>query len=501
MLATLLILALGAGAWFAWSRWQAPGGAAASKPDAAQRGGQRPPRRPTPVQVGAVTRGDVRVYFASLGTVTPSSSVVVRTRVDGRLDRLAFKEGQVVRAGQLLAELDPKPLQVELAQAEGQLAKDQAQLLNARRDLARYQDLLAKDSISRQQVDTSDALVKQYEAVVRTDQAQVDSAKLQLSYTRVVAPVSGLLGLRQVDAGNMVHTSDSAGIVLINQVQPINVSFTLPESQLPTVLQAKDKGESLRVEAWDREQKHMLARGRVAALDNQIDLSTGTVKLKAVFSNEDGSLFPNQFVNVRLLADTHRDVVIAPAAAIQRGRAGSFVYVVKADNSVTQRVVKTGVVDGTGIEIIDGLRGDEAVVTDGIDQLREGAKVEVANPAALLKEKPRGAGRRNAGRRDDAASGPAAAGEAESRPRAPRREGAEAAPAGLSAAAPGPGRGPGDERRANAGARPDWANLSEAQRAEWRARREAMGLGPQSGPRGEGGNAERPRRRPDAAAD
>lgn len=378
----------------------------AAKPATNSRFG--PKRAAIPVQVGAVREGQLHVYYGSLGTVTAASSVIVRTRIDGQLMRLGFKEGDTVKAGQLLAEIDPRTYQVQLAQAQGQMAKDQAQLQNARADLARYQGLLAEDSIARQQVDTQQALVRQYEGTLKVDQAQIDSAKLQLTYTRIVAPVGGRLGLRQVDVGNMVHSSDANGIVTINQVQPITVVFTLPEAQLPTVLTAQHDKQKLSVEAWDREQKNLLAKGSVAAVDNQIDTTTGTVKLKAIFANDEGQLFPNQFVNVRLLAQTLTDATIAPAAAVQRGRDGPFVYVVKSDNSVTQRQVKLGAVDGLDMQVLTGLQPGDTVVTDGIDQLREGTKVEIANPAALLKEKPKGKGksRNGRGRPGEGQSGP-----------------------------------------------------------------------------------------------
>ncbi|MDB5801528.1 MAG: multidrug transporter subunit MdtA [Rhodocyclales bacterium] len=424
------------------------------------------------MQVGNVRQGELRIYFASLGTVTPANSVIVHARLDGQLNRLDFKEGQMVRAGQLLAEIDRAPLLVEVAQAEGQLARDQAQLQNARRDLARYQTLLAQDSISRQQVDTAEAQVRQYEGVIKSDQAQVDSTKLQLSYTRIVAPVSGRLGLRQVDAGNMIHTSDANGIVSINQVQPISVVFTLPESQLPAVLGPLHDNRTLRAEAWDRGQKQMLADGRVVSLDNQIDLTTGTVKLKASFANEDGTLFPNQFVNVRVLAETRPNAIIAPSAAIQRGRTGTFVYLVKADNSVTQRPVTTGATEGSGTEITQGLQAGDIVVIDGVDQLREGAKVEVANAASLLKERPRGAGRGGRGRRGGDASAPLA--ESQSGPQGDRPRGPGKRPdAGSTDSAPAGDRAQWQQRRQNAdgmrqggqsvpqaerGPRPDWAN-------------------------------------------
>ncbi len=418
----LLIVALGLAIW-AWSHWHSPaaagdangtgaanGGAGAN--GASRRGGGRPPGQAIPVQVGTVRQGPLNIYLASLGTVTPTSSVIVHARVDGQLNRVDFKEGQMVRAGQLLAEIDRAPFVVQVEQAEGQLAKDEALLQNARHDLTRYQTLLAQDSISHQQVDTADALVRQDEGVIKSDQAQVDSAKLQLSYARVTAPVGGRLGLRQVDAGNMIHAADANGIVIINQVQPISVVFTLPESQLPSVLGPMHDNQPLRTEAWDREQKNMLGAGRVASLDNQIDLTTGTVKLKATFANEDGTLFPNQFVNVRLLAETRQNAIIAPSAAIQLGRGGAFVYVVKADNSVTQRNVKTGATEGPGIEVTSGLQPGDVVVIEGVDQQREGAKVTVANAANLLKEKPRGAGRGGRGRRGGGdASAPVAEGQ------------------------------------------------------------------------------------------
>ena len=409
----LLILAAGGGAWAWWhARQAAPAGSgdtASTQGPRGRNGNARAPARPVPVQVAAIRRGELHEYLNSLGTVTAASSVIVHARVDGLLQRLNFKEGQMVKAGQVLAEIDPAPFQASLAQVEGQLAKDQALLANARRDLQRYKTLLAQDSTSQQQVDTTESLVRQYEGTVKADQGQVDSARLQLGYTRVVEPVSGRLGLRAVDAGNMVNTSDTSGIVTINQVQPINVVFTLTEIQLPMVLGALREGKSLPVEAWDRDQKQQLAGGRVDSMDNQIDQTTGTVKLRAVFANEDGSLFPNQFVNVRLLAKTHPDAVIAPSAALQRGRNGTFVYVVGAENRVRQTLVKTGAVDGLNIEITEGLKGGETVVIDGIDQLREGAEIEVANPAALLKEKPRGAGRNG---RHPGASGPAREGSA-----------------------------------------------------------------------------------------
>lgn len=403
----LLILALVGGIW-ARMRTHADGAETRTVSGSAQgpRGSRnsRSPSQPVPVQVASIRRGELHEYLNSLGTVTAANSVIVHSRVDGLLLGLNFKEGQTVKAGQVLAEIDPAPFQASLAQVEGQLMRDQALLANARRDLQRYRTLLAQDSTSQQQVDTTESLVRQYEGTVRADQGQVTNARLQLGYTRVVAPVSGRLGLRAVDAGNMIQSSDTAGIVTINQVQPINVLFTLTEAQLPMVLPALRNRQKLRVAAWDRDQKQALAKGHVDSLDNQIDTTTGTVKLRATFGNEDGSLFPNQFVNIRLLAKSHEDAVIAPSAALQRGRNGTFVYVVGSDMHVHQTAVKTGAVDGLDIQVTEGLKGGETVVIDGIDQLREGTQIEIANPAALLKEKPRGSGRNG---RHAGASGPA----------------------------------------------------------------------------------------------
>lgn len=409
----LLVLAAAGGGW-AWWHSRTTGNAAEADARPAQGGARgnrngRAPSQPVPVQVAAIQRGELSEYLNSLGTVTAANSVIVHSRVDGLLLRLNFREGQTVKAGQVLAEIDPAPFQASLTQEEGQLLKDQALLANARRDLQRYKTLLAQDSTSQQQVDTTEALVKQYEGTVKADQGLVDSARLQVGYTRVLAPVGGRLGLRAVDAGNMIHTTDTSGIVTINQIQPINVLFTLTEAQLPMVLDSLRGDKHLTVEAWNRDQKQALASGHVDSLDNQIDTTTGTVKLRATFANEDGSLFPNQFVNIRLLAKIHPDAVIAPSAALQRGRNGTFVYVVGPDKHVHQTPVKTGAVDGLNIEITDGLRGGETVVIDGIDQLREGAQIEIANPAALLKEKPRNAGRNG---RHPGASGPAHAGTA-----------------------------------------------------------------------------------------
>jgi multidrug efflux system membrane fusion protein len=311
--------------------------------------------------------------------------VTVRPRVDGMLLRVDFAEGQLVKEGAALAQIDPAPFQVQLSQAEGQLARDAAQLNNARLDLERYRTLLAQDSIATQQVDQQAAMVKQLEGTVKVDQAQVDNAKLQLSYTRISAPIPGRLGLRVVDAGNTVRGSDTTGVAVITQVDPISMLFTIPQDGLPRVLARLRVGDKPAVEAWDRDNKVRLATGLLISTDNQIDVATGTVRLKAQFGNSEGRLFPNQFVNVRMVIDVRKGVVVVPTAAVQRGNQGSVVYVVDADNTVAIRPVTTGPTEGQVTAIESGLQAGERVIVDGVDRIREGAKVEVTEPGAGLR--------------------------------------------------------------------------------------------------------------------
>jgi multidrug efflux system membrane fusion protein len=336
--------------------------------------------RGVPVVAAPARTGDMGVYLTGLGTATALNTVTVRSRVDGQLVNVAFREGQIVAQGDVLAQLDPRPFQVQLTQAEGQAAKDEATLKNTQLDMKRFQDLFARQLIPSQQLDTQQAMINQFEGTLKTDQGQIDSAKLNLVYTRITAPIGGRVGLRLVDPGNIVHATDQTGLVVITQLDPIAVLFTIPEDSLPPVLQHM-RGSRLAVDAFDRDMKTKLATGSLLTIDNQIDQTTGTVKLKAVFPNKDHILFPNQFVNARLLVDTIHDAIIVPSAAIQRSPTSTFVYVVKPDQTVETREVAVRLAVGDDTAIFKGVATGEVVVVDGVDKLQPGTKVAVQQPA------------------------------------------------------------------------------------------------------------------------
>ncbi len=388
------VLVAGGGTWWWLHRTPAaPGttevtGKGGNPGDAAGKSGKggKAGKGGTPsVVVARVKRRDFLVWQDSLGTITPLANVTVRTRVDGELLKLHVKEGQSVRKDAPLADIDPRAFQVALDQAQATLGRDVALLDNARIDLQRYQDLAKLDAIPHQQLDTQLSLVHQEEATVRNDQAAVDNARLNLSYCHITAPINGQVGLRLVDPGNMVHAADANGLITVAQMQPISVLFSLPQDLLPTLRQRLASHEKVRVEAYDRTGEQRLAGGVLASSDNQIDPTTGTLKLRARFPNDDAALYPNQFVNVRILMDVRKDVPVMPASAIQRGAQGPYVYVLKADRTVAVQMIRPGPADKAEISIESGLNGDEQVVIDGADKLRDGIEVSLA-------DRPRGKG-------------------------------------------------------------------------------------------------------------
>ena len=344
------------------------------------------PGGPMAVATATATVGDLAVKLPALGTVTPLATVTVKTQISGQLQHIAFTEWQLVRQGDFLAQIDPRPYQAALAQSQGNLQRDQSLLTNARLDLKRYQGLAADNTIARQQLDTQQSLVTQYEATVATDTAQLNLAKLNLQYTHIVSPVAGRVGLRQVDQGNYVTPGDANGIVVVTQLQPVSVLFPLPEDNLPAIQKRLHAGATLAVEAYDRADTVKLADGKLQSVDNQIDTATGTVRMRALFDNQDGALFANQFVNVRLLQETLTDQVIIPVAAVQHGAPNSsnstFVYLVGTDHTVAVRPVVLGAADGERVAVNNGLQAGDVVVTEGGDRLRDGATVTL--PAAAV---------------------------------------------------------------------------------------------------------------------
>ncbi|WP_095144098.1 MULTISPECIES: MdtA/MuxA family multidrug efflux RND transporter periplasmic adaptor subunit [unclassified Pseudomonas] len=413
----LLVLLVIAGlCWMFWpsAATQKDGAAAkAANGHAGRAGGMRPgfggATGAVPVRVAPAVLGDFPLYYKALGTVTALNTINVRSRVGGELVKIAFEEGQMVKAGDLLAEIDPRPYQNALLQAEGTLLQNQAQLKNALVDLERYRGLYAEDSIAKQTLDTAAALVGQYQGTVKTNQAAVNDAKLNLEFTKIRAPITGRVGLRQLDVGNLVAANDTTALAIITQTQPISVVFTLPENSLDVVLARYRSGARLPVEAWDRGDNKLQASGLLHSLDNQIDTTTGTLKLKARYDNRDQALFPNQFVNVRLLADTLKGVILAPSAAIQFGTNGTFVYALDGDKKVTIRTLKIGASDGDNTVILEGLKPGDRVVLEGTDRLKEGSEVEVVNDSDTVPASPADSLHSQA---TDGASAPAATGKA-----------------------------------------------------------------------------------------
>jgi len=374
---------------------------------AAGPGGPGGPGGPVPVSVATAAYGDIQVRIPALGTVTPLATVTVRTQISGILQKIAFSEGQLVHQGDLLAQIDPRPYEAAVQQMQGTLRRDQALLADAKLDLQRYEGLVKEDSIAVQQLDTQRALVDQYAGTIESDGGQLKSAQVNLAYTRIVSPVSGRVGLRQVDQGNYVTPGDANGIVVVNQVQPITVIFPIPEDNVQALLRRVHDGTALMVEAYDRTNSAKLAEGKLLTLDNAIDTTTGTVKLRAQFDNADGALFPNQFVNIQLLEELLVHQVVIPNSAVRRGApngvVSTFVYIVNADHTVTVRPVALGVVDGERVAVTSGLAAGEIVVTEGGDRLRDGAKIlppqtAAADPASAAKAP--GPGKRNGGSKD-----------------------------------------------------------------------------------------------------
>jgi membrane fusion protein, multidrug efflux system len=369
-----ILAALGAAAAVAWQKFEH-----AAPSTGREESSGRPAQPPQTVRVAPVTLGDMPLTIDALGTVTPFETVTIRTQIAGTLQNVGFTEGQIVKAGDFLAQIDPRPYEAALAQAQGQLAKDQALLGQAQSDLARYQQLAKQDSIAQQQVADQIALVAQDKAAIAADQAMVKTAELNVAYTHIVSPVTGRVGLRLVDPGNYLQPSDANGIVVITQIDPISVVFTTPEDNLPRISARLNSGAKLPVTVLDRDNVHSLATGTLTTYDSQIDVTTGTIKMRATFANPDGVLFPEQFVNVRLLVDTMTGTTLAPNAAIQLGASGNFVYLVNDNSTVSKRDIVIGPTNSKHTVISSGLAAGDKVVIDGVDRLRDGAKVKVVD--------------------------------------------------------------------------------------------------------------------------
>jgi multidrug efflux system membrane fusion protein len=385
----LLLVILGAGVWY----FRSVRAANSVQNAAAAKGGAGRGGNPVvPVVVATAEKGDLPVYLNGLGNVSPFNTVTVRSRVDGQIISVAFKEGQFVQRGNLLVQIDPRPFEVQLAQAQGQLAKDQAQLHDAMVNAVRFDTLFKEGVIPQQQRDTQQAAVGQFEGAIKSDQAQIASAMLQLTYSRITAPISGRIGFRLVDPGNIIHASDALGLLLITQVQPIAVLFSLPEDQLAQVNSKVRAGVQLSAEAYDRDNTTKIATGKLLTIDNQIDPTTGTYKLKAVFDNSDNALFPNQFVNVHLLVETKKNLTIVPAAALQRGPQGIYIYVVGKDSMARIRTVALAQTAGNSAGLSAGISPGDVVVIDGQDKLQDNTKIEAHTPAGGGAPRPGGQG-------------------------------------------------------------------------------------------------------------
>ena len=374
VLTGLIVAGLVGGGWYLWSQRPTP---QTPQAGATSRTGQAVP--PQPVGFATIDKGDIRIILNELGTVSSLDTVTVQTQIAGQLQELGFKEGQQVHKGDFLAQIDPRPYIAALEQAQGTLARDQGLLAQAQTNLKRFQTLGRQDSIAQQQVDDQRYLVQQYTGTVQTDQGAVDTAKLNLAYCRIISPIDGQVGLRQVDVGNYVQTTGTTGLVVITQMQPISVVFSVPEDSLPDIVQRVRAGATLSVEAYDRANTRLLSTGELGTIDNQIDTTTGTVKLRAIFANPEATLYPNQFVNARLLVNTMQQTVRVPVQAVQRGEPGTFVYVINAGNTVSVRPIKVGPVDGAYQAVLSGLAPGDRVVTDGTDRLRDGAVVALPN--------------------------------------------------------------------------------------------------------------------------
>ncbi len=372
ILTGLILAGLLGGGWYLWRHRQAGQAATSSTAKHIAQGA------PQPVGFATIDTGDIRIVLNELGTVTSLDTVTVLTQIAGQLQAVGFKEGQMVKKGDFLAQIDPRPYQAALEQAQGTLAHDQGQLAQAQSDLKRFQTLGRQDSIAQQQLDDQRFLVQQYTGTVQTDQGTVDNAKLNLTYCHIVSPIDGQVGLRQVDVGNYIQTSTTTGVVVITQMQPISVLFSVPEDNLPDIIQRVRSGATLSVEAYDRGNTRLLATGQLGTIDNLIDTTTGTLKLRALFANQDELLYPNQFVNAHLLVNTMHSTVRVPVPAVQRGEPGTFVYLINANNTVSVRPIKVGPTDGGYEAVLSGLNPGDRVVTDGTDRLRDGAPVTLS---------------------------------------------------------------------------------------------------------------------------